>query len=88
MTSTKKEDIIGHLVDYYKTGKEKMARLKKQFSEDVCRKSSCGRSADGSLAEIDSICRNRPPETTNLMNACLSCRLYETCKILFVEGRQ
>ena len=65
----------------------KLTRIKKQFSEDVCKASSCGRSADGSLAEIDSICRNRPPETTNLMNACLSCRLRETCKILFVEGR-
>lgn len=62
-----------------------LERLKKQFSEDVCHKSSCGRSADGGLAEIDSICRNRPPETTNLMNACLSCPLQETCKVLFVE---
>lgn len=66
---------------------EKLARIKKQFSEDVCRKSSCGRSADGGLAEINSICRNRPPETTNLMNACLSCSSRETCKILFVEER-
>lgn len=66
---------------------EKLARIRKQFSEDVCHKTSCGRRADGGLAEVDSICRNRPPETTNLMNACLSCRLRETCKILFVEGK-
>lgn len=84
--STKKE-ILSELVDHYKTGKEKMARLKKQFSEDVCHKASCGRRADGGLAEVDSICRNRPPETTNLMNSCLSCRLRETCRILYVEGR-
>lgn len=70
-----------------KTAAAKIARIKKQFSVDVCNKSSCGRSADGGLAEIDSICRNQPPEITNLMNACLSCRLRETCKILFVEGR-
>lgn len=70
-----------------KTAAEKLARIKKQFSVDVSNKSSCGRSVDGSLAEIDSICRNQPPEITNLMNACLSCRLRETCKILYVEGK-
>jgi len=41
-----------------KTATEKLARIKNQFSEDVCHKSSCGRSADGDLIVIDSICRN------------------------------
>ena len=67
----------------------KIARIKKQFSEDVCQCLTSGRPIDGRSGLIypDSICQNRPPETTNLMNACLSCRLRETCKILYVEGK-
>lgn len=56
----------------------KLEQIKKQFSEDVCKTNRIG---------VNSICQNQPPETTNLMKACLSCRLRETCKILYVEGR-
>jgi len=62
-----------------KTAAEKIARIKKQFSEDVCSRNQ--------FNHPTAICQNRPPETTNLMNACLSCPMRETCKILFVEGR-
>lgn len=60
-----------------KTAAEKLARIKKQFSKDVCRKTP--------FHHPKVICGNQPPEITNLMNACLSCSLRETCKILFVE---
>ena len=33
----------------------------------------------------DVFCKNRPPETTNFMNACLSCAMRETCKLLFCK---
>jgi len=65
---------------------QKIERLKKQFSEDVCRSFTTGKPAGESrIPEPDSICQNRPPEITNLRNACLSCSLRETCKILFKE---
>lgn len=63
-----------------KTAQEKIGRIKKQFSEDVCRKIK--------NFYPESICQNRPPEITNLMNACLTCSLRETCRILFIEKEQ
>jgi len=58
------------------TAAAKLARVRKQFSKDVCQ---------GNRFGVGSICRNKPPETTNFMNACLSCRLLETCRLLFVD---
>ena len=29
------------------------------------------------------ICENQPPETTNGMNACLSCPMRKTCLLIF-----
>jgi len=58
------------------TAAAKLARVRKQFSKDVCQ---------GNRFDVGSICRNKPPETTNFMNACLSCRLLETCRLLFVD---
>lgn len=51
-----------------------LEQIKKQFNYDVCSKT---------VRYPKPICENRPPEITNLMNACLSCPLRKTCKLLF-----
>lgn len=56
---------------------DKLKRIKEQFAKDVCDKKV--------FAYPDAICRNQPPQITNLMNGCLSCPLRNTCKILFVD---
>lgn len=53
---------------------EKLAKIKNQYSKDVCHIGFNCRIA---------LCNNRPPEITNLMNSCLSCRMRETCRLLY-----
>lgn len=52
-------------------------QLKKQYAIDVCRINQ--------FYFPRPICRNQPPDFTNLMNACLSCPMRETCKLLFTD---
>ena len=48
--------------------------IRKRYSIDVC----------SSRPQQDiAICSNRPPDITNLMNSCLSCRMRETCRLLY-----
>lgn len=60
-------------------------RIKELFSEEVCRSSTRGRPVEGGVAEPKYICQNRPPEISwsESNEACLSCPLRETCKLLF-----
>lgn len=53
-------------------------KIQKTFAEDICRTNE--------YFYPKPICKNQPPENTNLMNACLTCPLKNTCKLLFVEG--
>lgn len=52
-------------------------QIKKQYAIDVCKINQ--------FYFPLPICGNQPPNITNLLNACLSCPMRETCKLLFTE---
>jgi len=58
---------------------DKIEQIRKQFSHDV--------RDERVFNHPQAICRNQPPEITNLLNACLSCPLRNTCKLLFTEEK-
>lgn len=51
-----------------------LENIRKRYSIDVC--------SIRPQQDI-AICSNRPPEITNLKNSCLSCRMRETCRLLY-----
>lgn len=57
--------------------KTKIERIRAQYAYDVCDKNK--------YYHPKPVCKNQPPEITNLMNACLTCPMRGTCRILFYE---
>ena len=56
---------------------EGVDEIKEQFAKDVV--------ATQQFYYPKPICQNRPPEVAGGMNACLSCPLSKTCRLLFIE---